>query len=142
MRKKEITPQEAVALAKKAKEVFLSDATKSIDNRLWDGMYVTVDAPDEDLTYNAILYKIGFLGDKFIIAVIDMTGLPILTGLELDLSDKFEDLAASNALVRPGAMNTVGASYIKRKHGNEAVKFIHPINNFVYFNHQRSGKIE
>jgi DNA polymerase-3 subunit alpha len=41
--------------------------------------------------------------------------------------DKFEDLAASNALVRPGAMNTVGASYIKRKHGNEAVQFIHPI---------------
>ena len=32
----------------------------------------------------------------------------------------FEDLAASNALVRPGAMNTVGASYINRKHGNEA----------------------
>jgi len=40
---------------------------------------------------------------------------------------KFEDLAASNALVRPGAMNTVGASYIKRKNGLEAVKFVHPI---------------
>lgn len=39
----------------------------------------------------------------------------------------FEDLAASNALVRPGAMNTVGSSYIKRKHGQEAVKFVHPI---------------
>jgi DNA polymerase III subunit alpha len=41
--------------------------------------------------------------------------------------DKFEDLAASNALVRPGAMNTVGASYIKRKHGDEAVHYTHPI---------------
>ena len=39
----------------------------------------------------------------------------------------FEDLAASNALVRPGAMNTVGASYINRKHGNEAVSYVHPI---------------
>jgi DNA polymerase-3 subunit alpha len=39
----------------------------------------------------------------------------------------FEDLAASNALVRPGAMNTVGASYINRKHGKEAVEYIHPI---------------
>jgi len=39
----------------------------------------------------------------------------------------FEDLAASNALVRPGAMNTVGASYINRKHGNEAIKYVHPI---------------
>jgi DNA polymerase-3 subunit alpha len=41
--------------------------------------------------------------------------------------NKFEDLAASNALVRPGAMNTVGSSYIKRKNGEEAVKYIHPI---------------
>ena len=41
--------------------------------------------------------------------------------------DKFEDLAASNALVRPGAMNTVGASYINRKHGKEAVEYVHSI---------------
>ena len=41
--------------------------------------------------------------------------------------DKFEDLAASNALVRPGAMNTVGASYINRKHGREAVDYTHTI---------------
>jgi DNA polymerase-3 subunit alpha len=41
--------------------------------------------------------------------------------------DKFEDLAASNALVRPGAMNTVGASYINRKHGREAVAYTHTI---------------
>ncbi len=41
--------------------------------------------------------------------------------------DSFEDLAASNALVRPGAMNTVGSTYIKRKYGHEAVKYVHPI---------------
>ena len=41
--------------------------------------------------------------------------------------DKFEDLAASNALVRPGAMNTVGASYINRKQGQEAVSYVHEI---------------
>ncbi len=41
--------------------------------------------------------------------------------------DKFEDLAASNALVRPGAMNTVGASYINRKHGKETVEYVHEI---------------
>jgi len=41
--------------------------------------------------------------------------------------DKFEDLAASNALVRPGAMNTVGASYINRKHGQETVQYVHEI---------------
>ena len=41
--------------------------------------------------------------------------------------DKFEDLAASNALVRPGAMNTVGAAYINRKHGREAVEYTHTV---------------
>jgi DNA polymerase-3 subunit alpha len=41
--------------------------------------------------------------------------------------DNFEDLAASNALVRPGAMNTVGASYIKRKRGEEMTTYAHPI---------------
>ena len=39
--------------------------------------------------------------------------------------DKFEDLVASNALVRPGAMNTVGAAYINRKQGKEAVDYSH-----------------
>ena len=42
-------------------------------------------------------------------------------------ASEFEDLVVSNALVRPGAMNTVGASYINRKHGKEAVQYIHPI---------------
>ena len=41
--------------------------------------------------------------------------------------DNFEDLAASNALVRPGAMNTVGGSYIRRKKGEEMVTYAHPI---------------
>jgi DNA polymerase-3 subunit alpha len=39
----------------------------------------------------------------------------------------FEDLAASNALVRPGAMNTVGGAYIRRKKGEELVTYVHPI---------------
>jgi DNA polymerase III subunit alpha len=39
----------------------------------------------------------------------------------------FEDLAASNALVRPGAMNTVGGAYIRRKKGEEMITYAHPI---------------
>ena len=39
----------------------------------------------------------------------------------------FEDLAASNALVRPGAMNTVGGSYIRRKRGEELITYAHPV---------------
>lgn len=39
----------------------------------------------------------------------------------------FEDLAASNALVRPGAMNTVGAEYIARKNDGALITYVHPI---------------
>jgi DNA polymerase-3 subunit alpha len=39
--------------------------------------------------------------------------------------DTFEDLVASNALVRPGARNTVGADFIRRKKGLESVTYVH-----------------
>jgi DNA polymerase-3 subunit alpha len=39
----------------------------------------------------------------------------------------FDELAASNALVRPGAMNTIGAEYIKRKKGKAPVNYVHDI---------------
>jgi len=35
------------------------------------------------------------------------------------------ELAASNALVRPGAMNTIGKDYIARKHGRQNIDYIH-----------------
>ena len=35
------------------------------------------------------------------------------------------ELSASNALVRPGAMNTIGKDYIERKHGRQAVNYLH-----------------
>jgi DNA polymerase-3 subunit alpha len=41
--------------------------------------------------------------------------------------DTFEDMVASNALVRPGAMNTVGAEYLARKRGDKMVEYVHPI---------------
>jgi DNA polymerase III subunit alpha len=39
----------------------------------------------------------------------------------------FNELAASNALVRPGAMNTIGKDYIDRKQGRQQIGFIHQI---------------
>jgi DNA polymerase-3 subunit alpha len=39
----------------------------------------------------------------------------------------FNELAASNALVRPGAMNTIGKDYIARKHGKQSVSYSHQI---------------
>lgn len=38
----------------------------------------------------------------------------------------FNDLAVSNALIRPGAMNVFGDSFLRRKAGKEKAKSIHP----------------
>ena len=37
------------------------------------------------------------------------------------------ELAASNALVRPGAMNTIGKDYIARKHGRQNIDYMHQV---------------
>jgi len=37
------------------------------------------------------------------------------------------ELAASNALVRPGAMNTIGKDYIARKHGRQNISYTHQV---------------
>jgi DNA polymerase-3 subunit alpha len=98
----------------------ISDTLASIKKRSGKEINLsalTLDDPD--------VYKVlseGYTKGVFQAEATPYTNLLIKMGV-----DKFEDLAASNALVRPGAMNTVGASYIKRKHGDEAVQFIHPI---------------
>jgi DNA polymerase-3 subunit alpha len=51
----------------------------------------------------------------------------------------FNELVASNALVRPGAMNTIGKSYIARKHGKEAIEYLHPI--IQEFTQETYGKV-
>jgi DNA polymerase-3 subunit alpha len=38
-----------------------------------------------------------------------------------------DELAASNALVRPGAANTIGKDYIARKHGKQNVSYSHQV---------------
>ena len=37
------------------------------------------------------------------------------------------ELAASNALVRPGAMNTIGKDYVDRKHGRQGISYTHQV---------------
>jgi DNA polymerase-3 subunit alpha len=39
----------------------------------------------------------------------------------------FNELVASNALVRPGAMNTIGKEYIARKRGSQGIAYSHQI---------------
>ena len=64
----------------------------------------------------------GFTKGVFQAEATPYTNLLIKMGV-----NTFEDLAASNALVRPGAMNTVGGSYIRRKNGEEMIVYAHPI---------------
>ena len=64
----------------------------------------------------------GFTKGVFQAEATPYTNLLMKMGVE-----NFEDLAASNALVRPGAMNTVGGSYIRRKRGEEMTTYAHPI---------------
>lgn len=64
----------------------------------------------------------GFTKGVFQAEATPYTNLLIKMGV-----DKFEDLVASNALVRPGAMNTVGAEYMARKRGEKMVTYVHPI---------------
>jgi DNA polymerase-3 subunit alpha len=64
----------------------------------------------------------GFTRGVFQAEATPYTNLLIKMGV-----DDFEDLVASNALVRPGAMNTVGANYVNRKSGKEMVEYVHPI---------------
>ena len=44
-------------------------------------------------------------------------------------SKNFNELAASNALVRPGAMNTIGKDYVARKHGKQNIDYKHEVLN-------------
>jgi len=64
----------------------------------------------------------GFTKGVFQAEAVPYTNLLIKMGVS-----SMDELAASNALVRPGAMNTIGADYIKRKKGRQAVSYVHPI---------------
>jgi len=98
----------------------ISDTIKSIKDRSGKAINLSRLPLDDPKVYKTL--SEGYTKGVFQAEATPYTNLLIKMGV-----DKFEDLAASNALVRPGAMNTVGASYIKRKHGDEAVQFIHPI---------------
>ncbi len=73
---------------------------------------------------DAKVYKM--LSDGYTKGVFQCEAVPY-TNLILKMGGvfSFAELAASNALVRPGAMNTIGAEYIARKNGESNVAFAH-----------------
>ena len=98
----------------------ISDTIKAIKERHGKDIVLS-SLPFDDADVYKTLSE-GYTKGVFQAEATPYTNLLIKMGV-----DKFEDLAASNALVRPGAMNTVGASYINRKHGVENVSYVHEI---------------
>ena len=98
----------------------ISDTLKSIKDRTGKEINLSSMSLDDPKVYKML--GEGYTKGVFQAEATPYTNLLIKMGV-----DKFEDLVASNALVRPGAMNTVGAAYIKRKRGDEAVDYVHPI---------------
>jgi DNA polymerase-3 subunit alpha len=96
----------------------ISDTLKSIKQRTGRSIDLSKLSLDDPAVYKML--NDGYTKGVFQAEATPYTNLLIKMGV-----DKFEDLVASNALVRPGAMNTVGAAYINRKQGREAVDYSH-----------------
>jgi DNA polymerase-3 subunit alpha len=64
----------------------------------------------------------GFTKGVFQCEATPYTNLLVKMGVK-----NFNELAASNALVRPGAMNTIGKDYILRKHGKQNIAYHHQV---------------
>ena len=98
----------------------ISDTLKTIESRHPKSVK-TEDIPMDDRHVYRMLSD-GHTQGIFQCEATPYTNLLIKMGVE-----NFNDLAASNALVRPGAMNTIGKEYIARKRGNAVTSYIHPI---------------
>ena len=64
----------------------------------------------------------GFTKGVFQCEAAPYTNLLVRMGVK-----NFSELVASNALVRPGAANTIGKDYIARKHGKQNIKYHHQV---------------
>ena len=98
----------------------IKDTIDIIRDRHGKQIYLKNISMDDDKVYQDL--SNGFTKGVFQAEATPYTNLLIKMGVE-----RFEDLVASNALVRPGAMNTVGAAYIARKQGREQIEYVHPM---------------
>jgi len=98
----------------------LQDAIQIIkerDGKLIDPLLIPMD--------DANVYQM--LSDGYTKGVFQCEAAPY-TNLLIKMGVKnLAELAASNALVRPGAMNTIGKDYIERKHGRQNIGYTHQV---------------
>lgn len=98
----------------------ISDTLKSIEERHNKKISLSKIPLDDEGVYKMLSQ--GHTPGVFQAEAAPYTNLLIKMGVH-----SFDDLAASNALVRPGAMNTIGKTFISRKHGEEMIRSLHPI---------------
>ena len=98
----------------------IDDALKIIKERHGETInLLEIDMEDRNV-YNML--SAGHTKGVFQCEAAPYTNLLVKMGVK-----NFNELAASNALVRPGAMNTIGKDYIDRKHGKQDITFSHTI---------------
>jgi DNA polymerase-3 subunit alpha len=98
----------------------LQDAIQIIKER--DGKTITpLDIPMDDANVYQMLSD-GYTKGVFQCEAAPYTNLLVKMGVK-----NLAELAASNALVRPGAMNTIGKDYIERKHGRQNIGYTHQV---------------
>jgi len=98
----------------------IDDVLKIINDR----HHIKIDLSKIPMDDKAV-YKM--LSDGFTKGVFQCEANPY-TNLLVKMGVKnFDELVASNALVRPGAMNTIGKDYIARKNGKATIQYVHPI---------------
>jgi DNA polymerase III subunit alpha len=98
----------------------LKDALQIIKER--DGKLIDpLDIPMDDANVYQMLSD-GYTKGVFQCEASPYTNLLVKMGVK-----NLNELAASNALVRPGAMNTIGKDYIDRKHGRQNISYTHQV---------------
>jgi DNA polymerase III subunit alpha len=89
------------------------------ENHYVDIDLLSIDMEDKDV-YEML--SSGYTKGVFQCEATPYTNLLIKMGVK-----NLDELAASNALVRPGAANTIGKDYIDRKHGRQNINYLHQI---------------
>ena len=89
------------------------------ENHYTDIDLLSIDMDDKNV-YEML--SSGFTKGVFQCEATPYTNLLIKMGVK-----NLDELAASNALVRPGAANTIGKDYIDRKHGRQNINYLHQI---------------
>jgi len=98
----------------------LQDTLKIIEDRSGKKIdLLKVDMEDSNI-YDML--SSGYTKGVFQCEATPYTNLLVKMGVK-----NFAELAASNALVRPGAANTIGKDYIARKHGRQNIAYHHQV---------------